>query len=76
MVPKIRPNGLIKYDSSGKIVLEKIERGKHHWSEERWMQKSRQFLEEKGIDEPSEFELAATTVMLYHSLGPCQQSRV
>ena len=40
MVPKIRPNGLIKYDDAGEVVLETIETGKHHWTEERWLQKS------------------------------------
>ena len=47
-----------------------LDRGKHHWPEERWMQQGRRFLETLGLEDATEREVAATNLLLYHSFGP------
>ncbi len=48
-----------------------LDKGKHHWSEDKWMVKARQFLENHfHLTKVTEFEVAATVVLLYHSFGP------
>jgi hypothetical protein len=48
-VPKLKNNGEVKLDRHGKITYEAIEKGKHHWVEERWFYKANLFLETHGI---------------------------
>ena len=52
-VPKLKVNGDLKLDRQGQPTFEPIERGKHHWTEERWFEKARLFLETQGVLNPS-----------------------
>lgn len=45
--------------------------GKHHWSKDRWMIKGHEYLASYlGWTSPTEFEVAAIVLLLYHSFGP------
>ena len=47
-----------------------INKGKHHWLEDKWLDKARTFLNEKGIKKVSDFDVAITAILLYPALGP------
>ena len=53
-----------------------LDKGKHHWSDEKWMTNVRSFLESMQIPKVSDFEVAATVLLLYHSFGPSTQNKV
>ncbi len=79
-----RTIGKLKLDQGFKSVLRGIRKairlafygsglstGKHHWSEARWMDKGREFLEEfLNLTEVTDWEVAAINLLLYHSFGP------
>lgn len=83
------PQGRLKLDQGFKSLLRGIrkamrvcfknkglDKGKHHWSDEKWMTNVRSFLESMQIPKVSDFEVAATVLLLYHSFGPSTQSKV
>jgi hypothetical protein len=48
-----------------------LDNGKHHWSEEKWLERSEEYLEAHlKLKNVTNFEIAATTLLLYHSFGP------
>lgn len=52
-------------------------RGKHHWSEARWLIEAEDYLTQcVKIKKPSEHEVAATVLLLYHSFGPSKEKPV
>jgi len=80
------PQGKLKLDQGFKSVLRgfrkairaafeisKLGKGKHHWTEEKWMEKAEKFLtEELKFKSVTIFEVAATVLLLYHSFGPSE----
>lgn len=45
--------------------------GKHHWSESRWFNQTKVFLEDKlGLKNLTDYEIYAAVVLLYPSFGP------
>lgn len=62
-----------------KIAFDKtgLGKGKHHWQEAKWMAKGREFLEKYlQLKNVSEYEVAATNLLLYHSFGPSKKKPV
>ena len=43
-VPKLKRNGEVRLDRQGNTILDAIDKGKHHWTEEKWFYKSNLFL--------------------------------
>jgi hypothetical protein len=56
-----------------KIEFEKtgMGKGKHHWNEEKWLERGESFLKDHWrINNVDKKDVAATVLMLYHSFGP------
>ena len=53
-----------------KGVMVKINRGKHHWDEDRWIERAETFLNVQGFNDPTDLEVAITAIFLYPALGP------
>jgi hypothetical protein len=85
-----KEHGKLKLDQGFKSVLRGIRKairtafdetglqtGKHHWHESKWVEKSRDFLEEYlGFSHASDYEIAAMILLLYHSFGPSKAKEV
>jgi len=54
-----------------------LQTGKHHWQEAKWIERAREFLEEQlRLKKVTDYEVAATILLLYHSFGPSKGKKV
>ena len=53
--------------------ISKLGKGKHHWTEKKWIEKAETFLTDVlKFKSVTRFEVAATVLLLYHSFGPSE----
>lgn len=52
-----------------------LDKGKHHWEEDKWLSQVRLFLQ-PYLQVVTEHEVAAVSLLLYHSWGPSKEKPV